>query len=123
MVSQIRTTKWSRGRAVLVGDAAHAPSFLTGQGTSPSLAGAYVLAGELAAHTDHGKASAEYKQQMMPFATVNQDVVKADDPVMLPATEQALTARNDMLRSIGDTMPAMHTNPIYNALILKDYPA
>ncbi len=36
----------------LVGDAAYAPSFLTGQGTSLALSGAYVLAHALAAHRD-----------------------------------------------------------------------
>ena len=31
-------------------------SFLSGQGSSMALIGAYVLAGELASHSDHGKA-------------------------------------------------------------------
>src|SRR4051794_3481909 len=33
VVSQIHLPRWSRGRVGLVGDAAHAPSFLTGQGS------------------------------------------------------------------------------------------
>ncbi|WP_143264494.1 FAD-dependent monooxygenase, partial [Amycolatopsis kentuckyensis] len=32
VISQIRMPRWSSGRVALVGDAAHAPSFLTGQG-------------------------------------------------------------------------------------------
>ena len=52
-VEQIRMPSWSKGRVALVGDAAYAPSFLTGQGTSLALVGAYVLAGELASHADH----------------------------------------------------------------------
>jgi len=31
VISQIRMPAWSRGRVALVGDAAYAPSFLTGQ--------------------------------------------------------------------------------------------
>ena len=46
-VSQIRMPAWTSGRVALVGDAAYAPSFFSGQGTSLALAGAYVLAGEL----------------------------------------------------------------------------
>ncbi|MFF5213379.1 FAD-dependent monooxygenase [Streptosporangium sp. NPDC000396] len=47
---------WSTGRVALVGDAAYATSFMSGQGSSVSLVGAYVLAGELATHGDHGPA-------------------------------------------------------------------
>ena len=42
--------RWSSGRVALVGDAAYAPAFLSGQGTSIAIAGAYVLASELVRH-------------------------------------------------------------------------
>ncbi|SPQ24237.1 8439681e-e57d-48d4-9a5c-5802251d6c6c [Thermothielavioides terrestris] len=45
---QINPASWSQGRVVLVGDAGYCPSPLTGMGTSLALAGAYVLAGEIA---------------------------------------------------------------------------
>ena len=57
-VSQIRMPRWSSGRVVLVGDAAHAPSFLSGQGSSLALVGAYVLAGELSKHAEPAEAFA-----------------------------------------------------------------
>ena len=47
-VSQIRMTRWSRGRIALVGDAAFCVSLLAGQGTALAMISAYVLAGELA---------------------------------------------------------------------------
>ncbi|PGH05255.1 hypothetical protein AJ80_08363 [Polytolypa hystricis UAMH7299] len=47
---QVRLDSWSRGRVVLVGDAAYCPSPLTGMGTTTALVGAYVLAGEIAKH-------------------------------------------------------------------------
>ncbi|USA02674.1 FAD-dependent monooxygenase [Streptomyces lydicamycinicus] len=37
--------RWSRGRVVLLGDAAHCASPASGQGTGMALVGAYVLAG------------------------------------------------------------------------------
>ncbi|HEY8458331.1 MAG TPA: FAD-dependent monooxygenase [Actinopolymorphaceae bacterium] len=51
-IAQVHLESWSRGRVVLVGDAGYCPSPLTGLGTSLGLAGAYVLAGELAAAAD-----------------------------------------------------------------------
>ena len=47
VVSQIRLDRWSRGRAVLIGDAAARVSLLAGEGTGLAMTEAYVLAGEL----------------------------------------------------------------------------
>ncbi|MWN16072.1 FAD-binding monooxygenase, partial [Escherichia coli] len=49
-IGQVHAPRWSSGRVALVGDAAYCASPVSGMGTSLSLAGAYVLAGELAAH-------------------------------------------------------------------------
>ncbi|KAH8700483.1 putative FAD-binding monooxygenase [Talaromyces proteolyticus] len=53
--------KWSRGRIALVGDAAYCPSAMTGMGTSCGIAGAYVLAGEIARHCGDGSGDAADK--------------------------------------------------------------
>ncbi|GAA5917359.1 hypothetical protein JCM8208_007402 [Rhodotorula glutinis] len=47
-VAQVIAKSWSRGRVVLLGDAASCPSPMSGMGTSCAVVGAYVLAGELA---------------------------------------------------------------------------
>jgi len=47
-VSQIRMESWSRGRVGLMGDAAFCVSLLAGQGSALAMAGAYILAGEMA---------------------------------------------------------------------------
>ncbi|KAM3417718.1 hypothetical protein BST61_g5952 [Cercospora zeina] len=47
-ISQIKLDKWSEGRVALVGDAAYAPSAISGQGVILSVLGAYTIAGELA---------------------------------------------------------------------------
>ncbi len=45
-VSQIQMKTWSCGRPVLLGDAGYCPALLTGQGTTLTMMGAYILAGE-----------------------------------------------------------------------------
>lgn len=120
VVSQIRMTDWSQGRVALVGDAAYAPSFLTGQGTSLALVGAYVLAGELATHTSHAKAFAAYERVMRPFVTLNQGLVDEDDASLFPSTEKALLQRNAALCSLA-ALPADEPHVAYTALTLPDY--
>ncbi|CAG8250335.1 unnamed protein product [Penicillium salamii] len=57
-LGQIRLDRWSRGRIVLVGDAAYCPSAMTGMGTTSSIVGAYVLAGEIGQHCDSARVDA-----------------------------------------------------------------
>ncbi|MEV6623919.1 FAD-dependent monooxygenase [Amycolatopsis sp. NPDC051106] len=55
-----------RGRVALAGDAAYAPSFLTGQGSCLALVGAYMLAGSLAGR-DHAAGLAAYEDGTLPL--------------------------------------------------------
>lgn len=66
-LGQVHLDRWTRGRVALLGDAGYCPTPLTGLGTSLALVGAYVLAGELAAHDDHHVAFARYEQVMRPY--------------------------------------------------------
>lgn len=49
-IGQVKMDRWSKGRVVVLGDAAYCPSPMTGKGTSCGLLGAYVLAGEISKH-------------------------------------------------------------------------
>jgi 2-polyprenyl-6-methoxyphenol hydroxylase-like FAD-dependent oxidoreductase len=67
-LAQVEVEKWSRGRVVLVGDAGYYGSPLSGMGTTLTLVGAYVLAGELAGSPDdHEAAFARYQEIMADF--------------------------------------------------------
>ncbi len=73
---QINMPSWTKGRVALVGDAAYAPSPVSGQGTSVAMVGAYVLANMLAqANGDYESAYKKYEQMMRPFAKKNQGLV------------------------------------------------
>ncbi|GAA2525181.1 FAD-dependent monooxygenase [Winogradskya humida] len=114
---QIRMPHWSRGRVALVGDAAYAPSFLTGQGSSLALVGAYMLAESLATNPDHTVAFAAYERDLREFVTLNQALVDNGGATLFPATAQALERRNTMLRGL-DAMPSATTRPAHSALTL-----
>jgi 2-polyprenyl-6-methoxyphenol hydroxylase-like FAD-dependent oxidoreductase len=100
-VSQIRMPSWTRGRVGLVGDAAFAPSFRSGQGTSIATVGAYVLAAEIAAHPDDLPAAlVAYEARVRGFATQNQDLATSGARITSPATALQLRTRNVLLRSL-----------------------
>ncbi|GGV76774.1 oxidoreductase [Streptomyces griseoloalbus] len=119
-VSQVRMPCWSSGRVALVGDAAYAPSFLTGQGSSLALAGAYMLAGSLAAHRDHTAAFAAYERETRGFVELNQAQVGEGDAALFPTTAEALEKRNNQLRGLT-TLPPATGRPAHTALTLPEH--
>ncbi len=118
-VSQIRMPRWSSGRVALVGDAAWAPSFLTGQGTSLALVGAYMLAASLG-HRDPAASFAAYEHSTREFVTMNQALVGKGGATLFPTTAQALKERNDRLRNLS-AVPAGEGRPAHSALTLPEF--
>ncbi|MCX2560185.1 FAD-dependent monooxygenase [Acetobacter farinalis] len=101
-VSQIRMPHWSKGRVALVGDAAFAPSFRSGQGTSLALVGAYVLAGELATHNAPEEAFTAYEHLTRPFVEANQALATDDNGAFfLPRTQKDIETRDRILAEIA----------------------
>lgn len=98
VVSQIHLPTWSKGRVALVGDAAYAPSFLSGQGSSIALVGAYVLAGELGTRRDHREAFIAYECAVREFVRRNQALADQGAPIINPRTPEELARRNQALR-------------------------
>lgn len=122
VVSQIHMPRWSSGRVALVGDAAYAPSFLTGQGSSLALVGAYMLAGELATQADHTAAFTAYERNTREFVTMNQATVTEGNASLFPSTPEALARRNDALRELP-FLPDDTGRPEHSALTLPDFTA
>ena len=67
-MSQVQASTWSKGRLVLLGDAAHCPTPFTGKGTALALVGAYVLAGEIKRCATHTQAFEAYERILRPYA-------------------------------------------------------
>ncbi len=133
-LGQVRGARWSRGRAVLVGDAAHCASPLSGMGTTLALTGAYVLAGELATGADragssgedfHTAAFARYDALMRPFVERAQKLPPGGPRLANPRTRAGVTVFNGVvkvlasrpLRRLGDRLASRPAD----AIDLPDY--
>ncbi|MEV1248197.1 FAD-dependent monooxygenase [Nonomuraea sp. NPDC049750] len=124
-VSQIHMDRWSKGRVVLVGDAAYCASPASGQGTSLALVGAYVLAGELAA----GGGVDGYEREMRAFVDANQKLGPANVKGMVLPSRAVIWFQTRMLRLLPhlpgrDRMIDRVTGPMARAataITLKTY--
>ena len=90
VIEQIKMSKWSNSRVICLGDAAFAPSSLTGEGTSLAIIGAYILAGELSKLNDGehpSKALVAYESTFRPFVEESQKI-----PLFVPAIAHPETA-------------------------------
>lgn len=102
LVAQSYAPRWSRGRVVLAGDAAHAPSLLAGQGTSLAIAGAEALARSLRATGPHVEAGlAEYERRWRPTADTVRRSGRLSASAFIPATTLQLRLQQVARRAIG----------------------
>jgi 2-polyprenyl-6-methoxyphenol hydroxylase-like FAD-dependent oxidoreductase len=99
-VSQVRMDGWSSGRVALVGDAAYAPAFLSGQGTSIAIVGAYLLASELVVNTDPVEAFTAYERRMRDYVVTNQNLALRTDSTVISRTSGQLLRRNATLCAV-----------------------
>jgi 2-polyprenyl-6-methoxyphenol hydroxylase-like FAD-dependent oxidoreductase len=107
-VSQIRMSCWTKGRVALVGDAGYAPSFLSGQGSSLAVVGAYQLAAALAgAGGDHRVAFPAYERSMRHFVEQNQQLALKASGAGIPRTTAGLWLRNWMLGIVPRLLPLL----------------
>lgn len=92
---------WSQSRVTLVGDAAYCPTAMTGMGTTCGVVGAYILAGEISEHCEHGnrvnattqqekndlaRALKSYETKFRPFMQQVQDGVSDNTFSMIPSS-------------------------------------
>ncbi|WP_086838501.1 FAD-dependent monooxygenase [Amycolatopsis kentuckyensis] len=126
-VCQIVMDRLSAGRVTLLGDAGYCPSPASGQGTSLALAGAYVLAGELA--SDFSEALPRYEALMRPFIEKNQALAKTALRGIIPQS-RAFAWFNTRMIKLMPHLPGRNrvleqmSRPIReaaNALELPDY--
>lgn len=98
-VSQVSMETWSKGRVILLGDAAYCPSLLSGQGAALAMAGAYLLAGELyKAQGNHSEAFLNYERLFKPFVEKKQQTAQTFVGSFVPSTHFKIWRRNQLSR-------------------------
>lgn len=97
-IGQVFAPAWSSGRVALLGDAAWCAAPVSGMGTSLSLVGAYVLAGELTTRPDHAEAFAAYERVLRPYVEQAQHLPPGTPRVANPRTRAGILAFQTGLR-------------------------
>ncbi|MCI3276723.1 FAD-dependent monooxygenase [Streptomyces cylindrosporus] len=100
-VAQTDLPSWSRGRVVLVGDACQAVSLFSGQGASLAIAGAYVLADQLAGTRRVEDALHGYERLWRPVIRHRQRAARRTARWFVPETARRLRVRRAALRFAG----------------------
>lgn len=123
---QRRSSVWSRGRVVLLGDSAYCASPIAGVGSSMALIGAYVLAGELSAHGDENIACAlsAYDDVMRPLANQSQRLPKRSLQGWLPLSTWSIKRLHvkEWVRSKGKSTQPWSKRVHDHKWMLPDYP-
>jgi 2-polyprenyl-6-methoxyphenol hydroxylase-like FAD-dependent oxidoreductase len=128
-IGQARMPSWSSGRVALVGDAAYCSSPISGMSTSLALTGAYVLAGELAAHP-HRTAFARYEAVMRPYVDQAQKLPPGTPRIANPRSRAGVAVMNTVLRLAASPaaahlggLAAKWFTPPADAIDLPTYPS
>lgn len=104
-VGQVHAPQWSKGRVALLGDAAYCASPISGMGTSLALTGAYVLAGELAAHVHHRDAFESYERILRPYVAKAQDLPPGTPRLANPSSRAGIAIFHGVLK-VAASAPA-----------------
>jgi 2-polyprenyl-6-methoxyphenol hydroxylase-like FAD-dependent oxidoreductase len=116
-INQIIMDKWSKQRVVLVGDAGYSVSLSLGQGTTIAMVGAYVLAGELAAHKhDLQTGLNNYEKELQEYVDTNQKLAYDSGSKTQPAPGESSDEENS---AAPDEIPDFGLAVI--PFTLKDY--
>ncbi|SDG68110.1 2-polyprenyl-6-methoxyphenol hydroxylase [Lentzea fradiae] len=110
-ITQLREDTWSRGRVVLAGDAAYCPGPAIGGSTSLAVLGAYVLAGELGAGTDHEAAFARYEDEMRDIVHASREFALGMAKTIIPATRLGVSALTRGMQ-VATSLPLWLVRPL-----------
>ncbi|KAF2873114.1 hypothetical protein BDV95DRAFT_627879 [Massariosphaeria phaeospora] len=101
-LAQVKMDALHKGRVVLVGDAGFCTSVFTGMGTTASLVGSYVLAGELARHgNDVGTALQGYEKTMRGPIDEWMKLSGSWSPSTMPSSRLAIWAMENVLWAVN----------------------
>jgi len=109
-VHQVRMSRWSKGRVVLVGDAAWCMNLYSGMGATSSLRGGAALSAALREHPDDlATALDAWEARLRPFITKHQRTARLKQQMFVPSSRRAEALRSVLLglvRRIRGRRPA-----------------
>ncbi|KAI1341802.1 hypothetical protein F5Y15DRAFT_430995 [Xylariaceae sp. FL0016] len=112
---QVKMNTWHKGRVVLMGDAGYGPS--NGMGTTASLVGAYVLAGELARHGDNIELALQsHERVLQPFIDAAQKSPLGAPDVLYPKSDWGIW----FLQTLLGVVTKLKIDQIANRLLPED---
>jgi len=100
-ITKVKVDNWARGRVVLIGDAGYCGTPLAGMGTSMSLVGGYVLAGELAAAKTPEEAFAAYQREMADYVAEGTQLPPGGVEMFAPNGRLMIRMRAMSMRMMG----------------------
>jgi len=100
-IAKVKVDNWARGRVVLLGDAGYCGTPLAGMGTSMSLVGGYVLAGELAAAKTPEEAFAAYQREMADYVAEGTQLPPGGVEMFAPNGRLMIRMRAMSMRMMG----------------------
>ncbi|KAJ3035840.1 hypothetical protein HDV00_003375 [Rhizophlyctis rosea] len=107
-IVQVKMERWSEGNVVLLGDAAHCPSPISGMGTSIALIGAYLLAGEISRTPDNiSHALSQYETLHRPVVERAQKLFPGAPQIFCPQTEWGLYTMQTLINVLSRVGPLM----------------
>ncbi|GAA1456492.1 FAD-dependent monooxygenase [Williamsia maris] len=122
-LGQVKLPTWSKGRVVLVGDSAYCASPISGMGTSLSLVGAYVLAGEL---TGGDGRFERYEATMRPYVDEAQKLPPGAPRVANPKTRLGVALFHVVIgiasSGVVRKLASRFTSPPADKFTLPDHP-
>jgi 2-polyprenyl-6-methoxyphenol hydroxylase-like FAD-dependent oxidoreductase len=95
-LGQVHMPQLNSGRVVLLGDAGYCPTPFTGMGTTLSLIGSYILAGELAKHGDDVDAALQGYHELMQRPLEKYQKLSLGDN-LYPSSKLGITITNNIL--------------------------
>jgi 2-polyprenyl-6-methoxyphenol hydroxylase-like FAD-dependent oxidoreductase len=125
VIAQVEMPRITAGRCVLVGDAAHCPTFLSGMGSSLALQDAHILAGCLArSPSDAEAACRQYEEVMTPIARRYHNGARSMRGIILSQSRVEASLRNLALQVVPERLLERGVRRFYDAeRPLADVPA
>ncbi|WP_316809119.1 FAD-dependent monooxygenase [Pedobacter agri] len=127
-VSQVKAKSWYQGRVAITGDAAYCATPISGKGTDAAIAGAYILAGELAIAESYEQAFFNYEALMRPYINKIQKRPPGVPDLVYPTSKFGVAILNTLF-SIVASPPAKFITSLFGKnkskprkeIDLKDY--